>query len=179
MWKIKKGFIRLGDFYLAEHMQQQSEDNLNLPQTININNSFTALDKLKYGYLEYLAPEIIEKGNISASSDWWSLGVLSYELIVGINPFIGSNQDETKQNILKANTATKVARLRPGQAISRDGYNFIKKLLNKIPAQRLGSSGIEELKNHPFLHEIDVDAIERAMLFGKIKKPNMLPKDYN
>ena len=138
--------------------------------SIKIKNEFrqctgkSYLNKITNGSLEYLAPEIIEECELSPSVDWWSLGVLSYELLVGINPFAGTTIEETRKNIMRANTAERIVRLKSGQAITRDAYDFIWRLLRKLPAQRLGGCGVEELKQHPFLNEIDMDSIENAML---------------
>lgn len=54
------------------------------------------------GTEEYLAPEVINAAGHSAPVDWWSYGILIYELVYGITPFRGARRDETFENIIKA-----------------------------------------------------------------------------
>lgn len=98
------------------------------------------------GTEEYLAPEVITAAGHSAPVDWWSFGILIYELIYGTTPFRGARRDETFENIVKA-----PLRFPPKPVVSEACQDLITQLLIKDPSKRLGTkSGAEEIKVHPF-----------------------------
>ena len=53
------------------------------------------------GTVEYMAPEIINRRGHTAAVDWWSFGVLMFEMLTGVLPFSGANRKETMQQIMK------------------------------------------------------------------------------
>lgn len=78
--------------------------------------------------------------------DWWSLGVLIYELLYGTTPFRGSRRDETFDNIIKT-----PLRFPTKPAISEEARDLIERLLVKDVSRRLGSrTGANEIKSHPW-----------------------------
>ncbi|XP_069063259.1 ribosomal protein S6 kinase alpha-4 isoform X1 [Pleurodeles waltl] len=102
------------------------------------------------GTIEYMAPEIIRgRSGHGKSVDWWSLGILMFELLTGASPFTlegeKNTQSEVSRRILKSNPPFP-SMIGP---VARD---LLQKLLNKDPKKRLGSGprGAEEIKNHPF-----------------------------
>ena len=106
------------------------------------------------GTPEYIAPEMLQQKSYTKSVDWWSFGILLYEMLTGLPPFYDSNTSRMYQKILKDN-------LEIPSYISEEGADFIRKLLERDPQRRLGSSerDCEELKEHPFFKEYDWDAI--------------------
>lgn len=98
------------------------------------------------GTEEYLAPEVINAAGHTAAVDWWSLGILIYELLYGVTPFRGARREETFENILR-NSLPFMTK----PVISDAARDLISKLLEKDPKERLGSmAGAEEIKAHPF-----------------------------
>lgn len=98
------------------------------------------------GTEEYLAPEVINAAGHAAGVDWWSLGILIYELIFGVTPFRGARRDETFENVIKA-----PLRFPSKPIISEEARDLIERLLVKDVAKRLGAkSGAEEIKAHPW-----------------------------
>lgn len=98
------------------------------------------------GTEEYLAPEVIRGNGHTAAVDWWTLGILIYEMLFGCTPFKGDNSNETFSNIL-----TKDVKFPHDKEVSKNCKDLIKKLLNKNEAKRLGSkSGAADIKRHPF-----------------------------
>eukprot|EP00357_Protocruzia_adherens_P027697 CAMPEP_0114993102 /NCGR_PEP_ID=MMETSP0216-20121206/12333_1 /TAXON_ID=223996 /ORGANISM="Protocruzia adherens, Strain Boccale" /LENGTH=364 /DNA_ID=CAMNT_0002356687 /DNA_START=10 /DNA_END=1104 /DNA_ORIENTATION=- len=101
------------------------------------------------GTPEYLAPEILLGEGHSCTADWWSLGVLMYEMLDGNLPFFSDNRKEMFNNILH-----KPVHMRA--SLGPDARSLLKKLLERDPARRLGAlHGARELKEHPFFSEID------------------------
>ncbi|XP_043793417.1 ribosomal protein S6 kinase alpha-2-like isoform X2 [Apis laboriosa] len=112
------------------------------------------------GTVEYMAPEIVTRKGHSFAADWWSFGVLMFEMLTGALPFQGANRKETMTQILKAKLGMPLN-------ISPDAQALLRVLFKRNPANRLGSGGIEEIKNHPFFATIDWNALYRK----EIKPP--------
>ena len=106
----------------------------------------------------YISPEVITNKPQNEASDFFSLGIITYELIFGVRPFIGNNKNEIADNMMK-----KVINLNENdipENFSGDAGDFINGLLQKKNNYRLGSRGIDEIKNHEWLEDIDWTVIE-------------------
>jgi serine/threonine protein kinase len=105
------------------------------------------------GTEEYVAPEIVNGSGHEFSVDWWSLGILLYEMLYGKTPFRGSNKKETFSKIL----LMKPQITGPHSAL----HDLIVRLLEKEPRRRLGScNGPEDVKGHLFFAGLRWDSIE-------------------
>ncbi|OWF40715.1 ribosomal protein S6 kinase alpha-5-like [Mizuhopecten yessoensis] len=110
------------------------------------------------GTIEYMAPEVVEGGRTGHNYvvDWWSLGVLTYELLTGASPFTvdgeKNTQSEISRRILKANPPM------PSE-FSSEVRDFIQKLLTKDPNKRLGSDGTTGIKKHKFFKGVNWDRL--------------------
>jgi len=102
------------------------------------------------GTPEYLAPEIVEKKGHGTAVDWWSLGILCYELCIGIPPF--HHQNLRSMYLKIKNESPKFP-----AALSRECQDLISRLLNKNPKQRLGSSrgDVEDIKKHQWFRDLN------------------------
>lgn len=149
------GYVQLTDFGLSKKFADKSE----------ATGSFC-------GTPDYMAPEML--GNLfkkpeeyGMSVDWWSIGVLTYEMMVGKTPFYSKD----------AHTSWKLIRYkepafpREGQAdiyMSDECRDFIRKCLDKNPQTRLGSTeDAKELLEHPWLKSICLE----NLLAKKIEAP--------
>lgn len=107
------------------------------------------------GTIEYMAPEIVKsnQNGHDSSVDWWSVGVLTFELLTGSSPF-SSDEPATQTEISKKITNTEAV---IPDHLSRDAKDFIRKLLVKDPRRRLGggSADASELKSHNFFRTIN------------------------
>ena len=113
-----------------------------------------------------LAPEIVGYKGHDKNADWWSLGILLYELTVGIPPFYSQNVNEMYRKI----ESQKQINFPP--ALSLQCRDLVRKLLNKDPSKRLGSGDgdIQDIKKHPFFSDLDWDK-----LYKKELRPPFLP----
>lgn len=103
------------------------------------------------GTPDYIAPEVFGQSGYSQEVDWWSVGVILFEMIVGYPPFFSENPSETCQKIVKWKQYFSI----PLDAnLSLEAENLIRKLVTS-PDQRLGLSGAEEIKRHPFFKGLD------------------------
>lgn len=106
------------------------------------------------GTPDYIAPEIILQQPHTYTADYWSLGCIIYEMLTGIPPFHGDTPDSTFANVLKGvYDESELTELE----ISKSGIDFIKKLLCRDPKKRLGCNSIDEIKNHPWFTESQID----------------------
>ena len=88
------------------------------------------------GTEEYLAPEVISAQGHAAAVDWWSFGILLYELLYGVTPFRGQRREETFENILRNPLAFPAK-----PAVSEAARDLITQLLVKDPAKRVREAG--------------------------------------
>jgi len=117
------------------------------------------------GTPEYLAPEIVTGAGHDKAVDWWSLGILLYELTVGIPPFYSQNVNEMYNKIQHG-----VLRFPP--FLSEPCKNLIVALLNRDPTKRLGSKDdVNDIKVHAFFKDISWDK-----LYKKEIEPQYKPK---
>ena len=110
----------------------------------------------------YMAPEVILVQNHSFPSDFFALGVIGYEFMLGYRPYLGRSRKEIKELIIH-----KQARLNEGDipfSWSLDAADFINKLLQKKPNKRLGYNGIKEIKSHIWMRDINWNALKRKEL---------------
>ncbi|TPX15907.1 uncharacterized protein E0L32_000241 [Thyridium curvatum] len=102
------------------------------------------------GTPEYLAPELLLGKGYNKTVDWWTLGVLLYEMLTGLPPFYDENTNEMYRKILSEPLHFPSQDIVPPAA-----KDLLTKLLNRNPAERLGANGSAEIKTHPFFHAID------------------------
>ncbi|KAJ3112089.1 hypothetical protein HDU96_004958 [Phlyctochytrium bullatum] len=110
------------------------------------------------GTEEYIAPEVIKGCGHTAAVDWWTLGILIYEMLFGTTPFKGPNRNATFTNIISNEVGF------PDHAeISSQCRSLIKKLLHKDEEKRLGSrAGASDVKGHPFFKGINWALLRHA-----------------
>lgn len=135
----KDGYVRLTDFGLAK------------------SNVSEANARTFCGTPEYLAPEFLVGSPHGRAVDWWSLGIMLYEMLFGIPPFYNENQNEMYEKILSAPL------IFPDEVpLGEDGKDLLTRLLDRDPDNRL--QDVEEFKKHPFFHDIDFNALYQRKL---------------
>lgn len=118
----------------------------------------------------YMAPEVICRQNHSFPSDYFALGVIVYENIIGIRPYQGRNRKEIRDAILEKQAKILPSEIPPDW--SDEAVNFCNKLLKRKPNTRLGANGINEIKSHPWLQEISEEMLKNFEL-----KAPFIPSD--
>ncbi|KAL2485942.1 AGC kinase family protein [Abeliophyllum distichum] len=107
------------------------------------------------GTPDYIAPEVLLKKGYGMECDWWSLGAIMYEMLVGYPPFYSDDPMSTCRKIVNWRTHLKF----PEEAkLSSEAKDLIGKLLCNVD-QRFGSNGSDEIKAHPWFEGIDWDGI--------------------
>ncbi|KAI9097326.1 AGC/YANK protein kinase [Phlyctochytrium arcticum] len=137
----EKGHAHLTDFNIAVHYREEK--------------ALTAVA----GSMAYMAPEILTKKGYFSSVDWWSLGVMSYELAFGKRPFRAKSNEALQQAIIHDELEWPA---NASDIISAAGLDCLKKLLTRDITQRLGtkeSGGFERLQAHPWFTNFKWDII--------------------
>ncbi|XP_056888342.1 serine/threonine-protein kinase N2-like isoform X1 [Takifugu flavidus] len=117
------------------------------------------------GTPEFLAPEVLTDDDYTRAVDWWGMGVLIYEMLVGESPFPGEDEEEVFDSIVNDD-------VQYPECIPPGAVPIIQKLLKKNPLKRLGAGerDANEVKGDQFFEEIDWEA-----LLTKRVKPPFLP----
>ncbi|NXK11272.1 KS6A3 kinase, partial [Herpetotheres cachinnans] len=124
------------------------------------------------GTVEYMAPEVVNRRGHTQSADWWSFGVLMFEMLTGTLPFQGKDRKETMTMILKA-------KLGMPQFLSPEAQSLLRMLFKRNPANRLGAGpdGVEEIKRHAFFSKIDWNKLYRREIHPPFKPATGRPED--
>ena len=120
------------------------------------------------GTLGYMAPEIMCRQNHGVAIDFYAMGIIAYELMIGKRPYTGKDRKEIRDNVLKEQALIKKSMIPEEWSI--EAADFINKLIQRKPANRLGLSGAEEAKQHVWLKDFNWDS-----LLEKTMKPAFLP----
>ena len=145
----KDGHVHLTDFNIATY----------LPEDGNYLKSTS-------GTPAYMAPEMVAKIGYRTSVDWWSLGIILFEIMFHKRPFRGETVTKLHADIKRGKFYL------PKNEFSEELNDLCVKLLKRNPEKRLGcgENGFENLKNHKFFSGLDWEAVER-----KEVKPNYIP----
>nr|XP_033802484.1 ribosomal protein S6 kinase alpha-6 isoform X6 [Geotrypetes seraphini] len=124
------------------------------------------------GTVEYMAPEVVNRRGHTQSADWWSFGVLMFEMLTGTLPFQGKDRNETMNMILKS-------KLGMPQFLSPEAQSLLRMLFKRNPSNRLGAGpdGVEEIKRHPFFATIDWNKLFRTEIQPPFKPASGKPED--
>ncbi|XP_057480902.1 serine/threonine-protein kinase AtPK2/AtPK19-like [Actinidia eriantha] len=147
------GHVVLTDFGLAKEIDKSSRSNS------------------MCGTTEYMAPEILLSKGHNKDADWWSVGILLYEMLTGQPPFTHANRKKLQERIIKEKV-----KLPP--RLTSEAHSLLKGLLQKEPSKRLGSGPREadEIKSHKWFRSINWKKLEAKDLQPKFK-PNVSGTD--
>jgi len=144
----------------------KNEEILNLSQNINnynLNKQIIAYSNV--GSPDYVAPEVIKNKGYGEEIDWWSVGAIFYEMLIGFPPFISETPQITCHKIKNFNNYLYIPKERK---ISHEAKQLIFDFLTRA-SKRLGSNGIEEIKNHSFFKGFNWENVRQM-------KPPFIPE---
>ena len=154
-----KGYIRLTDFGIAKVKKEQ-------------NSSDTS------GTPGYMAPEVLNAQNHSFTVDFYAIGIIGYEFLIGKRPYIGKNRKEIKQLVFSREAFIEENK---DKLWSNNCIDFINRCLKRKVTNRLGYHfGIKELKTHPWFAKYDWKSLYNKTLEAPFipKKEKNYDKDY-
>ena len=142
----EKGYVRITDFGIAKE---------NMPD----NSSETS------GTPGYMAPEVMKGRNHSFPVDFFAIGVIGYEFMIGTRPYVGKNRKEIKEQMLSKAVVINEDNIASGW--SQESADFINKLLERKEAKRLGyNNGAKELMKHHWLKYYPWDELKSKTLLA-------------
>ena len=180
----KDGHIKLSDFGLSKKLDAFLDKNnkliFNNNKPLYNNNNCTNLSYAEQfrifkslkskkrrekafstvGTPDYIAPEVFKQKGYGQEIDWWSLGVIMFEMMIGYPPFYSESSTETCKKILDWENNLEI---RPEANISKEAVDILKRLIND-PEKRLGRNGAEEVKQHPFFKNVDWKHVKETMI---------------
>jgi serine/threonine kinase 38 len=174
----KDGHVKLSDFGLCKHVEikprtnnvyenlrkdlnpQQDNPNMN-KQLLNKRIEYKRSRQLAFstvGTPDYIAPEVFGQCGYNETVDWWSVGAILFEMLVGYPPFFSDDPSVTCQKILHWR---KTLNIPPEANLSPAATDILKRLLCDAD-HRLGANGVEEIKSHPFFEAMDWNTMRKA-----------------
>ena len=165
----KNGHIKLSDFGLIKVSEKLYEKNT--AKDVNFNQKKLTHKKMDsvVGTAYYVAPEVLIKKGYGKEIDWWSVGVIFFEMLVGYAPFCAETTQEVCSHVIHFKDYLQVPK---EIVLSKEALDLINKMINE-PVKRLGKNGADEIKVHPFFKGIDWENIRNTM------KPPFIPEIEN
>ncbi|KAM6962507.1 LOW QUALITY PROTEIN: microtubule-associated serine/threonine-protein kinase 3-like [Aplochiton taeniatus] len=149
------GHIKLTDFGLSKIGLMNMTTNLYEGHMEKDTREF--IDKQVCGTPEYIAPEVIFRQGYGKPVDWWAMGIILYEFLVGCVPFFGDTPEELFGQVVSDDIIWPDG----DDALPTDAQDMITRLLKQSPLDRLGTGGAMEVKQHNFFHGLDWNGLLR------------------
>ncbi|XP_077062432.1 microtubule-associated serine/threonine-protein kinase 2 isoform X6 [Siphateles boraxobius] len=149
------GHIKLTDFGLSKVGLMNMTTNLYEGHIEKDAREFS--DKQVCGTPEYIAPEVILRQGYGKPVDWWAMGIILYEFLVGCVPFFGDTPEELFGQVI----SDEINWPEGEEAPPADSQELITLLLRQNPLERLGTGGAYEVKHHQFFHSLDWNSLLR------------------
>ncbi len=126
-----KGYLKITDFGIARKQVKQNSNETS-------------------GTPGYMAPEVMSFQNHTVVVDYYAMGIICYELMMGVRPYLGDNRNEIKEKILARQIVIKNHEIPNGWSI--EAADFINNLIQRKPTARLGYKGINQIKKHKWFN---------------------------
>ena len=115
----------------------------------------------------YMAPEVMCRQNHGVAVDYFAVGVMAYEFMLGRRPYLGRNRKEIRDAILAKQVVVRRQEIPEGWSL--EAADFANRLLQRKPASRLGSNGAEEVKSHPWFAGFNWRLLSEKQLVAPFK----------
>ncbi|CAD8096408.1 unnamed protein product [Paramecium sonneborni] len=152
-----KGYVHLTDFGIARVMKPE-------------NSSDTS------GTPGYMAPEVMYRQNHTYAVDYYALGVIAYEFMLGRRPYVGRSRQEIRDQIMAKQVQIKKSEIPDNWSL--EGADFINRLLQRKPQQRLGFNGSQEIKLHPWFQSFPWQKLQNFELIPPFQ-PNRTEDNFD
>ncbi|XP_060937764.1 microtubule-associated serine/threonine-protein kinase 3 isoform X3 [Limanda limanda] len=149
------GHIKLTDFGLSKVGLMNMTTNLYEGHIEKDAREFS--DKQVCGTPEYIAPEVILRQGYGKPVDWWAMGIILYEFLVGCVPFFGDTPEELFGQVISDEINWPEGEDSP----PLDSQELITLLLRQNPLDRMGAGGAAEVKQHRFFYNLDWNGLLR------------------
>lgn len=143
--------IRRGDIDLP------LDDRIKIWKALAKENAFSQV-----GTPNYIAPEVIQDHSYTESCDWWSVGVILFEMLVGYPPFCSRNPNHVTTMICQWRRYLRFPKELPESRLSHHAKDLICRLICEAPYRLGARRGLAEFREHPFFKGIDWDNLSKA-----------------
>ncbi|CAD8203573.1 unnamed protein product [Paramecium octaurelia] len=127
----------------------------------------------------YMAPEVMCRHNHGVAVDYFALGVIIYECMLGRRPYLGRSRQEIREQMLAKQAVIKRQEIPPGWSL--EAADFTNKLLQRKPQNRLGNNGPDEVKEHPWFRDFSWEKLLTKQIIAPFipngNEDNYLPSD--
>ncbi|ELU05124.1 hypothetical protein CAPTEDRAFT_164045 [Capitella teleta] len=166
-----KGHLKLSDFGLCTGLKKSHRTDFYKDLSLMQSGDFSPIDSIHkkqswrnkrralaystVGTPDYIAPEVFMRTGYISSCDWWSLGVIMYEMLIGYPPFCSESPQETYRKVMNWRETLIFP---PEVPISNEARDLIQRFCCNAD-QRIGANGVQEIKGHVFFRGVDWDHI--------------------
>lgn len=105
----------------------------------------------------YMAPEVLCRQNHSYSVDFFALGVIAHEMMLRRRPFVGRSRKEIREEVLARQVQVRKHEIPDDWSL--ESADFINRLLQRKPIQRMGNNSVDEILKHPWLRNFPIDRV--------------------
>ena len=151
-----KGYVHITDFSIAKIQQSNNRETSGTPG--------------------YMSPEVLCGQNHTISVDYFALGVMGYEFMLGIRPYLGKSRKEIKEKVMSKQLIVHKNEIKEGWSL--EAADFINKLLKRKPGKRLGNNGPKDVKNHIWFKNYPWSHLYNKKLISPFVPPNEDNFDY-
>jgi serine/threonine protein kinase len=109
-----------------------------------------------------MAPEVLFRQNHSFPVDFFAVGVIAYECMLGSRPYLGLDRKEIKDKVIAKQAQVRRGEVPPGWSL--EAADFINRMILRKAGERLGAKGIEEVKGHPWLRNFPWTKLSSKMI---------------
>ncbi|CAD8119862.1 unnamed protein product [Paramecium sonneborni] len=135
----EKGFVHITDLGIARIMK---------PENSNDTSGTPGYMGKQINLVSQLAPEVMCRQNHTFAVDYYALGVIAYEFMLGRRPYVGRSRQEIRDQILARQVQIRASEIPANWSV--EAIDFVNRLLQRKPASRLGFNGSYEIKLHPW-----------------------------
>eukprot|EP00826_Nyctotherus_ovalis_P041475 TRINITY_DN4176_c0_g3_i2.p2 TRINITY_DN4176_c0_g3~~TRINITY_DN4176_c0_g3_i2.p2 ORF type:complete len:345 (-),score=140.94 TRINITY_DN4176_c0_g3_i2:2184-3218(-) len=161
------GHLKLTDFGLSQIKMKRMthkwiENYCQREELSEVSPNYTKI----VGTPHYVAPETITRNEYTAASDWWALGIVAFEMLVGLPPYTGNTPEEVFKNIAEDHKSEEMIVGDGEDQVSALAADFVGRLLEREPEKRIAG---EEIRQHKFFEGLDWETLRQ-------QEPPFIPK---
>jgi len=144
--------------WIQKYYTEENEESLNNSDDAQLKLNLKQIKKKKIiGSPHYIAPEVITDNNCTFAVDWWALGIILFEILLGFPPYNGSTPEEVFKSIVNNRKEIEMNIGYSDDQVSPEAASLINSLLERDPEKRIKEA--EKIKEHPFFQGLSWETL--------------------